>query len=69
MTPARAASGNTVGASNIADRRWALSNFGPAIDFFAPGERVVAPTVGSDTAMAARNGTSLACPHVCLGFW
>jgi cerevisin len=38
--PARFLAPITVGASDIQDRRWADSNWGPGIDIFAPGAQI-----------------------------
>ncbi|KAI0774216.1 serine proteinase [Fomes fomentarius] len=63
VSPARATSANTVGASNIADRRWASSNFGAVLDIFAPGENINMATIGDKNA-TTWSRTSFACPHV-----
>ncbi|KAG6915776.1 hypothetical protein DXG01_009858 [Tephrocybe rancida] len=41
VSPARAPSAITVGASNIADARASFSNYGAIVDIFAPGENIV----------------------------
>ncbi|KAG8781990.1 subtilisin-like serine protease [Ceratobasidium sp. 428] len=68
-SPARAPSVITVGATNINDGRWVWSstsgsNWGPAVDIFAPGEDVTSTWIGSTTATNRITGTSMATPHV-----
>ncbi|KAG6863610.1 hypothetical protein C0991_004632 [Blastosporella zonata] len=46
ISPARAPSAITVGASNIHDERALFSNFGPVVDVFAPGESIIGPSIG-----------------------
>ena len=51
VSPARAPSVVTVGASTIADEKAAFSNFGAVLDIFAPGQDIIStwitgPTVG-----------------------
>ncbi|KAG6906196.1 hypothetical protein DXG01_015267 [Tephrocybe rancida] len=41
LSPARAPSAITVGATNIADARSSFSNYGAVVDIFAPGENVI----------------------------
>ncbi|KIP09160.1 hypothetical protein PHLGIDRAFT_126468 [Phlebiopsis gigantea 11061_1 CR5-6] len=62
--PARAASSNTVGASNINDARWKKSNWGSVVSFFAPGEMVTVPDIRNTTDLKEESGTSLAAPYV-----
>lgn len=64
VSPARATSANTVGASNIADRRWASSNFSAVLNIFALGENINMATIGDKNATTWASGTSFACPHV-----
>ena len=64
VSPARAAGAFTVGATTIADSRWASSNFGACVSLFAPGEAIVAAGHTSDTDFAVKSGTSMASPHV-----
>jgi len=63
-SPARAPKVLTVGASNITDGRAPFSNFGPAVDIFAPGETITSTWIGSTTATMVLSGTSMATPHI-----
>ncbi|KAG8714354.1 subtilisin-like serine protease [Ceratobasidium sp. 394] len=69
FSPARAPSVITVGATDINDQRWIFnstwgSNYGPAVDIWAPGADITSAWIGSDTATAIMTGTSMAVPHV-----
>ncbi|KAH8111587.1 serine protease [Phellopilus nigrolimitatus] len=64
ISPARAPAVITVGASNIADTRWAYSNFGSSVNIFAPGEYIISTWIGSTSATRPLSGTSMASPHV-----
>ena len=55
----------TVGATNQSDSRAAFSNYGPAIDVFAPGVSIPSAWIGSgNLTIATASGTSMAAPHV-----
>ncbi|MBT2414132.1 S8 family peptidase [Streptomyces sp. ISL-12] len=54
----------TVGATDRNDTRAAFSNYGAAVDLFAPGVSVTSASRASDTARATASGTSMAAPHV-----
>ncbi|MBI4626541.1 MAG: PQQ-binding-like beta-propeller repeat protein [Verrucomicrobia bacterium] len=54
----------TVGASGRRDEAALFSNYGSAVDLFAPGSEIVSLTYTSNTATATRSGTSMAAPHV-----
>ncbi|TFK22630.1 serine protease [Coprinopsis marcescibilis] len=64
FSPARAPSAITVGASDIDEFKASFSNYGPAVDIFAPGQSIISSWIGSDTATASISGTSMATPHV-----
>ncbi|HEY0366318.1 MAG TPA: S8 family peptidase, partial [Pyrinomonadaceae bacterium] len=64
VSPARAASAITVGATTITDARASFSNFGTCVDIFAPGNNITSAWRTSDTATNTISGTSMATPHV-----
>ncbi|MEV6125621.1 S8 family serine peptidase [Streptomyces violaceusniger] len=64
FSPGRVARALTVGSTDRADRRSGFSNWGPGIDLFAPGDRIVSASNASDTATRTLSGTSMAAPHV-----
>jgi subtilisin family serine protease/putative cell wall-binding protein len=69
VSPARAPSALTVGATQSNDARWRVngqagSNFGACLDLFAPGAGVVSTWHTSTTATNLSTGTSMAAPHV-----
>jgi hypothetical protein len=63
-SPARAPSVITVGATTIGDARSDISNYGPVVDIFAPGQNVISCDTDSDTSTKSLSGTSMATPHV-----
>ncbi|NEC92167.1 S8 family peptidase [Streptomyces sp. SID12501] len=63
-SPARVASAITVGASTSADARASYSNYGSAVDIFAPGSSITSTYNTSNTATTSLSGTSMASPHV-----
>ncbi|MDX3634520.1 S8 family peptidase [Streptomyces europaeiscabiei] len=63
-SPARVASAITVGASTSADARASYSNYGSALDIFAPGSSITSTYNTSNSATASLSGTSMASPHV-----
>src|SRR4029079_2389918 len=62
FTPARTPNAITVAASDETDRRALYSNYGPCVDFFAPGNAVMSAYAGSDTATRELSGSSIASP-------
>lgn len=64
VSPAAEPSAITVGASESADYRAWFSNYGTCLDLFAPGQGITAAWIGSTTATAVADGTSMATPHV-----
>ncbi len=70
-SPPRVREGITVGATGnfesgnpVSDQRASFSNFGPALDVFAPGVGITSAWIGSDTDTLTISGTSMAAPHV-----
>ncbi|MEU3501737.1 S8 family peptidase [Streptomyces hundungensis] len=63
-SPARVREAITVGSTTERDAREALSNYGAALDLFAPGESIASAWNASDTATVTDSGTSMAAPHV-----
>lgn len=72
QSPSNVTDALTVGAVDWNGNRWALSNWGPGVDLFAPGVQVVSALTGnsvclwngSNSSECAVNGTSYAAPHV-----
>ncbi|OBA22836.1 hypothetical protein METBIDRAFT_93446 [Metschnikowia bicuspidata var. bicuspidata NRRL YB-4993] len=64
-SPASAELAITVGASTISDARAYFSNYGSAVDIFAPGLNILSTYIGSETSTATLSGTSMASPHIC----
>jgi PKD repeat protein len=62
-TPARTPEGMTVGASTEGDARASFSNWGPCVDWFAPGVGIPSAWNSSDDAIHIGSGTSMAAPH------
>ena len=54
----------TVGATNRSDARADFSNYGPALDLFAPGVSITSAWIGDNLMIATASGTSMASPHV-----
>ncbi|KAF7761567.1 hypothetical protein Agabi119p4_9559 [Agaricus bisporus var. burnettii] len=63
-SPARAPSAITVGATTIADARTPASNFGAAVDIFAPGQNIISAWIDSPTSTRTLSGTSMATVHL-----
>ncbi|HVE27243.1 MAG TPA: S8 family serine peptidase, partial [Sporichthya sp.] len=64
QSPARLGPAITVGAVTGSDRMAGFSNSGECVDLFAPGVNVVSAGIGSPTATAMKDGTSMAAPYV-----
>jgi subtilase family protein/VCBS repeat protein/peptidase inhibitor I9 len=64
FSPARLRAAITVGATDINDARWPISNYGPCVDVFAPGKDITSLSNTDDTADRLDSGTSMAAPHV-----
>jgi subtilisin family serine protease len=63
-SPADVAAAITVGATDGGDRRAYFSNYGGAVDIFAPGVNIRSSVSDGNTATAVYSGTSMASPHV-----
>jgi subtilisin family serine protease len=62
-SPARVAEAMTIGATDKTDRKASWSNYGPCVDWFAPGVGITSAWSTSATATNTISGTSLATPH------
>ncbi|WP_328750635.1 S8 family peptidase [Streptomyces sp. NBC_00285] len=62
-SPADVPQAITVGATDAKDARASFSNYGPAVDLFAPGVAITSAGITGDTARATYSGTSMAAPH------
>ncbi|KAI5920865.1 peptidase S8/S53 domain-containing protein [Camillea tinctor] len=63
-SPASVPEALTVGAVDTNGARAQFSNFGEAVDIFAPGVGIVSAGAGSDTETQCLDGTSMAAPYV-----
>ena len=63
-SPGRIPEALTVGATNVRNDRWLLSNQGSCVDIFAPGSDILSSWNTSDKATEMLDGTSMASPHV-----
>lgn len=64
VSPARLQEVITVGATDINDQVAFFSNFGTAVDVFAPGQDILSASPASDDAVQSLSGTSMATPQV-----
>ncbi|OBT61014.1 hypothetical protein VE03_09606 [Pseudogymnoascus sp. 23342-1-I1] len=64
VSPASTPDVITVGATYRNDTRAEWSNWGAALDVFAPGVDILSAWIGNTTATKTISGTSMACPHV-----
>ena len=62
-SPARVADAVTVGATDSTDTRASFSNYGSALDLFAPGVDIPTANWFSDSSTILQSGTSLAAAH------
>lgn len=62
-SPADVREAITVGATDRKDTRAGFSNYGSALDLFAPGVSITSASYTSDTGRVAHSGTSMASPH------
>ena len=63
-SPARVGPAITIGATSSTDAKASWSNYGPCVDFFAPGVSIKSAWYTSTTATNTISGTSMAAPHV-----
>ena len=63
FSPGRVAEAMTMGATTSKDLKASFSNYGPCVDWFAPGASVTSAYYWTDTATAILSGTSMATPH------
>ncbi|MGK5533298.1 S8 family serine peptidase [Streptomyces sp. URMC 129] len=63
-SPARVSEAITVGSTTNTDARSSFSNYGSAVDIFAPGSSITSAWSTGDTATKSLSGTSMAAPHV-----
>lgn len=63
-SPANVEPAITVGSSGILDFRSTFSNYGSCVDIYAPGEEIMAATIGGNSNYTKKSGTSMASPHV-----
>src|SRR4051794_1018444 len=63
-SPSGLAAAITVGATEANDAKASYSDFGPCVDFFAPGSNITSASYLTDTGTATMSGTSMATPHV-----
>jgi subtilisin family serine protease len=63
-SPSGLAAAITVGSTTETDARSSFSDFGPCVDFFAPGSNITSASFLTDTGTATMSGTSMATPHV-----
>jgi subtilisin family serine protease len=62
-SPSGLAAAITVGSTTNTDARSSFSDFGPCVDFFAPGSSITSASYLTDTGTATMSGTSMAAPH------
>lgn len=62
-SPAGVRQAVTVGSTDRRDAKAASSNYGSALDLFAPGVSITSAAHTSDTGRATYSGTSMAAPH------
>ena len=64
QSPARVDEALTVAAATETDQRAYFSNFGPQVDYFAPGTNIYSAINFSNASYIHASGTSMAAPHV-----
>lgn len=63
FSPARVSEAMTSGASTSTDAKASFSNWGPCMDWFAPGQDITSAWNSGDSATNTISGTSMASPH------
>ena len=63
-SPARVPAAMTIGATTKTDSKTSWSNYGPCVDWFAPGASITSAWYQNDTQTNTISGTSMAAPHV-----
>ncbi|KAF9691616.1 hypothetical protein EKO04_010315 [Ascochyta lentis] len=63
-SPANAPNAFTVAAADSSFIPATFTNYGAGVDIFAPGVSVLSSYIGSNSATASLNGTSMAAPHI-----
>ncbi|KAL2118706.1 hypothetical protein VTJ04DRAFT_8366 [Mycothermus thermophilus] len=63
-SPASEASACTVGATDSSDKKSSFSNYGAAVDVWAPGTSILSTWIGGTTRTNTISGTSMASPHI-----
>ena len=53
----------TISATDSTDRKASWANYGPCVDWFAPGVSITSAWYNSNTATRTISGTSMATPH------
>lgn len=64
FSPARIENVLTVGSTNNSDEKLSKSNYGDALDIFAPGSGIKTARYDNNTGSRSMTGTSAAAPHV-----
>ena len=63
LSPGRIPEAMTVGGAAANDMKVPSSNFGPCVNWFAPGEKILSASIDGINATATMTGTSMATPH------
>jgi subtilisin family serine protease len=62
-SPSRVAEAMTIGATDRNDAKASFSDFGPCVDWFAPGASITSAWFLTNSSTATFSGTSMATPH------
>jgi subtilisin family serine protease len=63
-SPASVSRALTVGATSSTDAQASFSDYGPCVDLFAPGMKIMSALNTDDYSTGTMSGTSMASPHV-----